>query len=419
VEPSDFYGIGGMSETVCLDHITDVVLQDVLRPEMEDTECSYCGRVASGDEPPFAVTMDQLGACVWEAANWLYQGTEDVQYFDGEPWSEEELWGTNDVIYDTVEDAIDPKYSMPVVDRLVEATSSTDYWVGSERAGEFALGWSSFARTVQFESRFVFVGSSDRPGVEDEPPARIAKFLEGLLTYVESDLLVELPAGSTLYRGRMTDSAAALREKVDKEPSGELGSAPAHLADAGRLSAKGIGLFYAADALDTAVAEIALHSNYDEAVVGAFKTTRPFQVLDFSRELTNLPSIFATDAESRRRWTFARFKSHFTAKISAPVVLDGRQLVDYSPTQVVAEWLRFVPTRRIDGIAWPSHVTSGPGKNVMLFFGPGTDFQTDPPTPSELMRYDGSKSPALTLSPDDISEHRVKRAVAVLPLREW
>jgi hypothetical protein len=419
VERSDLYGIGSMSETVCLDHITDVVLQNVLRPDMEDTECSYCGRVASGDEPPFAVTMDQLGDCVWEAVNWLYQGTEDLEYFEGEPWSEEAFWGTNDVIYDTVEKAIDPKYSKPIVDRLVGATSSWEYWVESERSDEFALGWSSFARTVQFESRFVFVGSSDRPGVEDEPPARIAKFLEGLLTYVESELLVELPAGSTLYRGRMTYNATVLRGKVDEEPSGELGPAPAHLAEAGRLSAKGIGLFYAADALDTAVAEIALHSNYDEAVVGAFQTTRPFQVLDFSRELTKLPSIFATDTVSRRRWTFARFKNHFTAKISAPVVLDGRQLVDYSPTQVVAEWLRFVPTRRIDGIAWPSHVTSGQGKNVMLFFGPGSDFQTDPPTPSELTRHDGSKSPALTLSADDISEHRVRRSVTVLPPRDW
>lgn len=417
VEPSDFYGIGGMSETVCLDHITDAVLQSELRPEMSELNCSYCGRKASGDEPPFAVPMDELGDRVWEAANWLYQGTEDVQYFDGEPWSEEALYETTDVIYDTVEDAIDPSYSMPIVDRLIEATSSTEYWVGSERADESALGWSSFARTVRFESRFVFIGSSDRPGFESEPPARIAKFLEALLTYVESDLLVELPAGSTLYRGRMTDDAAALLEKVNEEPSGQLASAPSHMAEAGRLSAKGIGLFYAADDRDTVVAEIALHSNYDQAVVGGFKTTRPLQVLDFSRELTKLPSIFATDAESRGRWTFARFKKHFTEKISAPVVLDGRQLVDYSPTQVVSEWLRFVPRTRIDGIAWPSHVASGAGKNVMLFFAPGTDFQTDPPTASELERYGGPTLPALTLSRDDISEHRVERAVTVFPLK--
>jgi hypothetical protein len=103
--------------------------------------------------------------------------------------------------------------------------------------------------------------------------------------------------------------------------------------------------------------------------------------------------------------------------IAAPIVLDGREAVDYTPTQVVAEWLRFVPETRIDGIAWPSRATDGVGKNVLLFFGPGTDFRTDPPTPSELKRVP-SEAPALTLSRDDITQHRVKRAVAVSVIEE-
>ncbi|WP_301113672.1 RES domain-containing protein [Microbacterium sp.] len=416
MEPSDFYGIYGMDETVCLDHITDRVLRDLLSFGLSEFRCSFCGRSEPDGGIPFAILMDELGDRVWEAANWLYEGTEDVQFSeDGEPWSYETLYETNDVIYDTVEDALDPRFSMEIVERIKEATKSTDYWVGSERADPSAIGWASFARTVRFESRFVFIGSSERPGYEDEPPARIARFLEALLTYVESDLLIELPAGSTLYRGRMADDVSTIREKVQMEPSGELGPAPANLAETGRLSARGIGLFYAADDLDTAVAEIALHSNYDQAIVGGFTTTRPLKVLDFTRPLLDLPSVFATDSESRRRWTFARFKNHFTDMISAPVLLDGRQLVDYTPSQVVSEWLRFVPKTRIDGIAWPSHVTKGEGKNLMLFFGPGTDFQTDPPTESEQKRYP-SKHPALTLSRADITEHRVERSVAVFAL---
>lgn len=408
-----------MEETVCLSHITDDVLRGQLSFGVSEFKCSYCGRSGpEGGGMPFAILMDELGDRVWEAANWLYQGTEDVQFSeDGEPWSYETLYETNDVIYDTVEDALEPKFAMEIVERIKEATSSTDYWIGSERADPSAMGWAAFARSVRTESRFVFIGSSDRPGYEEEPPARTAKFLEALLTYVESDLLVELPAGSTLYRGRMADDVANIREKVDEEPSGQLGSAPPQLAEASRLSARGIGLFYAASDLDTAVAEIALHSHYDQAIVGAFKTTRSFKVLDFTRPLVDLPSIFATDVESRRRWTFARFKNHFTEMISAPVLLDGRQAVDYTPSQVVSEWLRFVPKKRIDGIAWPSHVTNGTGKNVMLFIGPGTDFQTVPPTKSELKRFP-SKEPALTLSRDDITEHRVERSVTVFELTE-
>ncbi|UIN30637.1 RES domain-containing protein [Microbacterium binotii] len=418
MDPSDFYGIYGMTETVCLDHITDDVLRGRLAGMAEKFACSFCDRVERPDGVPFAIMMDDLGDHVWEAANWLYRWTEDVQYSDdGEPWSYEDLFGTSDVIYDTVEDAIDPAFSMPIVDRLVEATKAADYWVGGESSDPSVLGWAQFARTVRFESRFVFVGSSARPGFENEPPARLAKFLEALLAYVESDLVVELEAGTTLYRGRMTDDARRLRANIDQEPSSELGSAPPHLAEAGRLSPQGIGMFYAADELRTAVAEIALHSAYDEAVVGGFKTTQVYRILDFTRPMSKLPSIFATDPDSRRRWMFTRFKKHFTDMISAAVPLDGRQAVDYTPTQVVAEWLRYVPKARIHGIAWPSHVTGGKGKNVMLFLGPGPHFQTDPPTAAELDRRP-PRAPSLTLSRDDISLHHAARAVTVSELAE-
>ena len=419
-----------MTETVCLDHFTDQVLRNALASEAHSLECSFCGREGVDGEAPFAVEMDDLGVLVWEALNWLYDWTEDP----GDPWRDYEIYDNTYVMYETVEEAVDPAYAMQIVERLIEATSSTDAWVSSDSTDPSALGWGAYSSAVRTESRFVIIGESKRPGFEDEPPARIGEFLSSLLAYVESDLLIELPKGSTLYRGRMTDNARKLlEEKIRKEPSTELGSTPPALAGDNRLSPPGISLFYSADDLHVAVAEIALHSNYDEAVVGAFKTTRELRLIDFTRPLTKLPSIFATDDESRRRWMFARFKKHFTEMITAPVVLDGRENIDYTPTQVAAEWMRWVPEQRIDGIAWPSHLaettktatsrgadveatlSETPGRNVALFFGHGPDFQTDPPTAVELARP-GKPTPSLTLSANDITLHKVSRAVTVTEL---
>ncbi|MEI5582562.1 MULTISPECIES: RES domain-containing protein [unclassified Agromyces] len=411
-------GFGGIAATLCLDHFTDEVLRELLRPEANEYECSYCQRKAGADnEPAFAVPMDLVGDRVWEAATWLYADPGFIEYFNGEPWSEEALFEHNEVLYDILGDAVDEVVVDDVIESLRDASSDREYWVSNDKVSQFALGWGAFERTVRTESRFIFIGSSARPGYEDEPPARLAKFLKALLTYVESDLLVELPTGSKLFRGRMTDALDRLRSDIEAEPSSQLGPAPSHLADAGRLNGKGIGVFYAADEIDTAVGEIALHSPYDEAIIGGFVTKRPLQILDFTRKLTTLPSIFASDEESRTRWLFARFATHFTARITAPVLLDGRQLVDYTPTQVVAEYLRYVPETRIDGIAWPSRVKAGNGKNVVLFLGPGADFRTDPPTEAELNRVGGTKLPTLTLSRDDLTEHRVKRRVKVKRLR--
>lgn len=430
MKESDFYGIGGMAETVCLDHFTDEVLRKALASKADSLECSFCGRRAVGDEAPFAVEMDELGTLVWDALTWSYDWTEDP----GDPWRDYEIYDDTYVMYETVEEAVDPVYAMQIVERLIRATSSTDAWVPSDSTDPSALGWSAYAATVRTESRFVVIGESKRPGYEDEPPARIGRFLASLLAYVESDLLIELPADSTLYRGRMTDNARRLfEEKIRKEPSTELGSSPPSLAGNNRLSPPGISLFYSSDDLHVAVAEIALHSQYDEAVVGAFKTTKALRLLDFTRPLTKLPSIFATDDESRRRWMFARFKQHFTDMITAPVVLDGRESIDYTPTAVLAEWLRWVPEQRIDGIAWPSHLgertktatseavdavatpSESQGRNVALFYGHGPDFQTVPPTAAEKARS-SSHMPNLTLSATDITLHKVSRAVTVMEL---
>lgn len=408
-------GFSSIDATLCISHITDDVLKSRLDPDVDRFECSFCGRTETAGETPFAVSMDLLGDYVWEAASWMYSDPGYIEYYDGEPWSTEGLTENNEVMYDIAGDALEEAVADDVLLALTEAVNDREYWSYNDHDYRFSLSWAAFQDTVKTQSRFVFIGTSARPGHEDEPPARVAKFLDALLTYVESDLLVDVPEGTKLYRGRMVDDLDDHRADIAAEPSTRLGPAPSEKAEAGRLNGKGISLFYAADDVDTAVGEIALHSPYDVAIMGGFVTQRHLKVLDFTRHLTTLPSIFATDEVSRNRWLFSRFAERFTNHITAPVLLDGRQLVDYTPTQVVAEYLRYVPETRIDGIAWPSHVGAGRGKNVALFLGPGPDFQTDPPTEAETMRR-ASKEPTLKLSRDDVTEHRVKRRVTVKKL---
>ncbi|WP_448710841.1 RES domain-containing protein [Microbacterium profundi] len=410
-------GFSGIDATLCVNHVTDDALRERLQPDADAFECSYCPRRAVEAEAPFAVPMNLVGEYVWEAASWVYSDPGYIEYYDGEPWSTEGLTENSEVIYDIMGDSVDEAVMDNVALALIDAINDREYWAYNDHDYRFSLSWEAFQETVKTQSRFVFIGSSARVGYEEEPPARIAKFLKALLAYVESDLLRSLPEGTKLYRGRMVDDLDKCRGDIEAEPSTQLGPAPSAKAEAGRLNAKGISLFYAADDVDTAVGEIALHSPYDKAIMGGFVTQRPIQILDFTRRLTTLPSIFATDEESRDRWLFARFAERFAKRITAPVLLDGRQLVDYTPTQVVAEYLRYVPVTRIDGIAWPSHVGAGAGKNVALFLGPGPDFRTDPPTEAEMKRRPG-KEPTLTLSRDDVTEHRVTRRVKVIHLEK-
>lgn len=411
-------GFGGIEKAVCVRHVADGALRERLSALADSRTCDYCGRRGGPEDSTFSVGMDALADAVWDALTWLYEEAGDPHWYDedGDPVYYESYYELNDVLYDVAEEALDPDHSETLVEDLKSAVIWPDrYWLSRGRARDVTLHWESYSKAVRYQSRFVYIAASARPDHEVEPPAMIAKFLEALLGYAESELLIDLEPGSNLYRGRMTDDFATLLREVNEEPSSALGSAPAAVAKAGRLNPQGIGLFYAADNLATAVAEIALHSPYDKAVVGAFVTQRTMKILDFTRRMTVLPSLYASDEGSRVKWVLARFVDRFVEHIAEPVLLDGRESVDYVPTQVVAEYLRWVPQTRIDGIAWPSHLAKGSGKNVVLFLGPGAAFQTDPPTDRESQRAGGSAPPSLTLSRGDITCHEVVRRVEVSP----
>lgn len=413
-EPAD---LRSMTETLCINHITDSALRRHARRAMTERECSFCGRSGSPTETPFAVTMDSVAEEVHRAITSRYRSFDEASYFEGEPW-ESEL-GTGTVVQEVAQHAFDDSVSDSVLTAITAAIESPTSWFADDTQTQFAYSWEQFAETVRHEARFVFM-ARPRPGGENEPPARLTAFLDGLLGYADKStrMLHTLEAGTKLYRGRMTDDAGALHDEVAGAPAEKLGSAPPHRAAAGRMSGEGVPLFYGADQLHTAVAEIALHSPYDQAVVGEFVTRRPLTILDFTRK-PRLPSIF--DHENRERRLFTEFVDDFVSAITKPVILDGRERVEYIPTQVVTEYLRWVPERRIDGIAFPSRADTT-GKNIVLFMGQGEDILTDPPTPEErrelvlASKLGPVAGPSLTISPAAITEHAVTRSVRVTPI---
>ena len=405
-----------MDETLCLDHIDDPVLHRHAERWATETSCSFCSRRPGRDGVPLAVPMDVVATRVFEAAATRYRSFDEAFHFEGEAF-ETDL-DTDEVIYNITDGAFDDSVSEGVMNAIVAAIATPQSWFEDDTRDQFAYSWEQFSETVRHEARFVLI-TDPRPGGENEPPARLARFLEGLLGYADKStrMLHTLPTGTKLYRGRMTDDLVKLRADTDVDPAQQLGAAPPDKAAPGRMSGEGVPLFYGADNVHTTVAEIALHSPYDDAVIGEFTTQRPVTILDFTRN-PKVPSIFDLDHQSRRM--FAEFVDDFVSAITRPVILDGRERVDYLPTQVVTEYLRWVPRRRIDGIAFPSRADSR-GKNVVLFTGRDEDVVTDPPTKEErrnialTLSLGGSHNPTLTISPSAISEHSVTRSVRVSP----
>ena len=186
-----------------------------------------------------------------------------------------------------------------------------------------------------------------------------AAFLGRLAAYIDGqlDLIDELEPGAVFYRGRLMDYPTSL-EVVHGPAASAAGEGAAN-----RMSPAGIPMFYASADPQTAIAEIAGHGPQPYALVGAFRSTTRLRLLDLTRTPA-VPSYF--DEARHAELGLARFLGLFVRSITQPVIPDGRQHIEYTPTQVLTEYFRWMPENRIDGIALPSAQTGE--KTYVLYF---------------------------------------------------
>jgi hypothetical protein len=136
-----------------------------------------------------------------------------------------------------------------------------------------------------------------------------------------------------------------------------------------RMSPAGISRFYGSDDFDTAVLEVVGKKAQKGRVASGiiFQACRPLQLLDLIH-LGRGWSFFAPDG--RDRWHRSEFLRYFTRDVSKPVERDQRQHVDYVPTQVFTEYVRYHVQSQsgqpVDGIRYFSSQNRQPC--YVLFF---------------------------------------------------
>jgi hypothetical protein len=107
------------------------------------------------------------------------------------------------------------------------------------------------------------------------------------------------------------------------------------------MSPAGIPMFYGAADECTAIAEtyIAKAGRKAVATVGKFETARDFIILD----LTKLPPVpSAYDQRLRHLRSGIAFLKEFVETLIQPITKNGRERIDYVPTQIVTEYFRCV-----------------------------------------------------------------------------
>ena len=326
------------------------------KAEIRNEECNYCEKEALPVLPVHAVQT-----LLYRAIGTYYADPQHA----GTPWIEGE-WAVG--LYE-IEEVLADLGFLPV-DELAEdiaAADSTQFWIkaanghwASVHDDELMLySWATFVRTVKHQTRFHFQRVvADR--FEQEIP--VSEMLEVIGGNV-ADLMTTVAVGTRIFRARHLTEDELVR--VD---ASMMGPPPKEQASAGRMNPAGIPYLYTAFDAQTAVVEIGSPRDQNKAPsVAEFQVDRLLKVINLS-ELPDLPHPLAIDRRDER--IKAKFLHSFVASITQEVHKDGREHVDYVPSQVVCEFLAqayaMPDGSPIDGIIYPSAV-SPDGINLLVF----------------------------------------------------
>ena len=382
---------------ICLDEIEDAALGMRLTPVATNIYCKYCDSYKSG------VPLDKLLDVVVDTIGYYYEDANQVLPWDNEMDGLTGSLDIDDVLYCLASDAFCSDSAEQIHKDLATAIghdrSYTPFYSRhSYHADSILFGWEQFENLVKFGTRVLLADSGP-----DSPSIQIKQFLDEVLPLATGslNLVRPLPVGTSIYRGRLAEKPSDFEWNAS-----ELGPAPKELAKTNRMSPAGVALFYGSSDIETVAAEIARGDTRSIAVIGEFKTTEPLYILDF----TAAPVQFSPfSVEYRAANVVGSFLEHFADQISKPVIADGREHIDYAPTQLITEFLRWTPvqyaegiTYPLDGIAWKNPDTEGKSYVVFTdlrgdkYFSTGQNNEPEPP-------------PKLTLAQSGIHAYHITR----------
>lgn len=356
----------GEKMNVCTHHFEDKYLNQYIENNGETGVCSYCGCKET------IIDMRRLADHIAMIISIYYNDIDSEclplasSYFDNE---NEQIPGIKRVgCYavpenaDIYEDTFEIMRDLGLhtdndslnddIDHLIENNTwikknPFELWWNQKKE----LQWQRFSDMVKHSRRFTFLAMSRVAGNDD-----ILEDLGGILRNMDG-ILHPIPIGTTLYRTR----------SLDKEPDDSFGftditSAPDKYAGQCRMSPAGVSMFYGAFDMDTAVAESIKIANEKALVIGEFKTTRELTVVD----LIALPREVSIWMD---KWEAVSFLKSFHKDITRPLINNAKEAIEYIPSQIFTEYLRWMFTdkqgRNIDGLMYRSCKTQK--ANVVLF----------------------------------------------------
>lgn len=350
------YNLGIIKDTyVCSRHISDYAVRNFIKESEQKGKCSYCdkkGKIVTFLEL-MKLIMFGIELMYEDAANWMPYDSREGGYL-GKTYYNEEL-------IDELLEIDNYELQEDITNGIADLTWSTQYDYYSTEKELLDENWKLFKEVVKYKNRYLFSQSTKFNTDEDNRhPFDIFNDINSAI--IPLNLLSKLSIKTKLFRARQHN----LNEKV--ETIIDIASTPQdYSVYSNRMSPAGISMFYCSFDDETAKLET-IERNKDKThmTIGTFFGRRELKIIDFSR-LFNV-SIF--DKEKQEYFYISQFLKSFILDLSKDIKKDGKEHIEYVPTQIVTEFFRYVYSEEnkisIDGIVYPS--SKNIGKNACVLF---------------------------------------------------
>ena len=347
-----------------------------MRAQGKNLKCSYCGQVAKsysiGElaerieevfEQHYFRTSDQPTA-------WQYSMLADKESSydwerDGEPvvYAIMNAADIPEPAADDIQQILEEKYfdfDLAKVNEETEFSSDSYYEEKKTDDSSWLEEWRELELSLKTEARyFSSLAANHLESVFDR--------IDLMKTRDGRSLVVDAGPGTLhkeLYRARAFQADEKLQEALTR-PDRHLGPPPSMCANAGRMNAHGISVFYGANDPEVAIAEVRPPVG-SRVAAARFEIVRPLRFLDLTdlSAVTTSGSIF--DPEFAGRLERAMFLRRLSQIITKPVMPDDEPF-EYIVTQVIADFLATESAVQLDGIVFPSVQTAGDSFNYVLF----------------------------------------------------
>lgn len=351
---------------LCAHHFRDKYLNGYIDKSGKTGVCSYCGRKESVIDMTdfkkhiYKVVLkyfDDLDAeCMPLASSYFEEDDEhipgikrvgsyavpteaDVYEDISEFVNDLELYTDNDDLNNDIDNIFN--------DRIWIKKNPFERWWNEEKE----LQWRRFSYMVMHLRRFTFLAQQAEYS-EDNILESIGRVLCNT-----NAILHSIATGTIIYRTR----------SFDKKPNGHLEftditSAPDKYAGQCRMSPAGVSMFYGAYDKNTAIQECIKLPNAKVLAIGKFTTKCELTVVD----LTKLPTDFSIWMD---HWQEVSFLNSFHKDITQPLSNEVKEKIDYVPSQIFTEYLRWMfvdkDGNNIHGFIYRSNKTSK--ANIVLF----------------------------------------------------